>query len=342
MTEKACDGGKLSPIIFYYSNFTGTESYCRLLENYFRQSGHERPIIFKEWNCSKEPPCSDADLISYDGVVLSALAHKGFFRPVPESVVADDAFPWVIEKSKYRLKTYGLPIMMCSNALICRKKDDQKIVNIMELQENVAIPLRSRLLYYYIQALCTNLNVHKSLKVLDHLVDLIGGRDNMAKSSRADYDGINRFNREECRYFLGFTENIRDFKKDDYVITFANFSEKKTHRRPLFYVDFVSLGQNVPDEKLQDCIDLMKIMISGQYVYDVCTLDGKLQYLLPANRSVFPRLAELDPVFLYLFGILESGENGVLRYGIRYYEDFDDHKDLLFRFLWERAGWKPW
>ena len=70
--------------------------------------------------------------------------------------------------------------------------------------------------------------------------------------------------------------------------------------------------------------------------------DGKLQYLLPANRSVFPRLAELDPVFLYLFGILESGENGVLRYGMRYYEDFNDQKDLLLQFLWTRAGWKPW
>ena len=342
MTAKTSAGEELSPIIFYYFNITGTESYCRQLENRFRQSGHERPIVFREWNCYKDLPGEEADLIAYDGVVLSALADKGFLRPVPKSVVAEDAFPWVIDKSKFRMKTYGVPIMLCSSALICRKKDDRQIVNVMELQEKVAIPLRSMLMYYYIQALCTNLNVHKSLKVLNHLVDLIGGKDCLADSSLADYDGSNRFNREECRYFLGFTESIRDFKKDDYMVTFANFSEKKTHRRPLFFVDFVSLGKNVPDEKLQDCLDLMSIMISGQYVYDVCTLDGRLQYLLPANRSVFPKLAESDPIYFYLFGLLESGENGVLRYGMRFYEDFDRHKDLLFRFLSDKVGWNPW
>jgi hypothetical protein len=47
-------------------------------------------------------------------------------------------------------------------------------------------------------------------------------------------------------------------------------------------------------------------------------------------------------VYYYLFGLLESGENGVLRYGIRFYEDFDRHKDLLFRFLSDKVGWNPW
>ena len=63
---------------------------------------------------------------------------------------------------------------------------------------------------------------------------------------------------------------------------------------------------------------------------------------IPANRSVFPKLSESDPIYFYLFGLLESGENGVLRYGIRFYEDFDRHKDLLFRFLSDRVGWNPW
>ena len=56
MTAKTSAGEELSPIIFYYFNITGTESYCRQLENYFRQSGHERPIVFKEWNCYKDLP----------------------------------------------------------------------------------------------------------------------------------------------------------------------------------------------------------------------------------------------------------------------------------------------
>ena len=49
-------------------------------------------------------------------------------------------------------------------------------------------------------------------------------------------------------------------------------------------VDYVSLGKNVPDEKRQDCLNLMKILTDEQFIYEECTLDGQLQYLLTANR----------------------------------------------------------
>ena len=335
------DIGTKDSIVFYYLNMTGTESYCDLLKDWFRRSGHKRPIVFKTWNCYDELPGTDADLIAYDAVVLSSLADKGLLRPVPDSISADDAFPWVNAGSKYRNKTYGVPVMMCSNALICREKDDQHVVNVMELNEKVAIPMRSMLVFFFIQAFCTNLNIRKSLNVLDHLLDLIGGRDHLVDSSLAVYDGIGRFNREECRYFLGFTESIRDFNKDEYMVTFANFSENKTQKRPLFMVDYVSLGKNAPDEKLEDCLELMKIMVNGDFVYDVCTLDGKLQYLLPANRSVFPRLAEIDPIYRHLYRQLGSDENGVLRYSRRFYENYETQREVLLQFLWERAGFKP-
>jgi hypothetical protein len=109
-----------------------------------------------------------------------------------------------------RRKLYGLPIMMCVNALICRKKDDR---NIMELEENTAIPMRSMLIFYYLQTVCTNLNIRKSMKVLKHLLDLIGGRDFLEKSRLSDYDGINRFSREERAKLLhiknGYSTRLR-------------------------------------------------------------------------------------------------------------------------------------
>ena len=43
-------------------------------------------------------------------------------------------------------------------------------------------------------------------------------------------------------------------------------------------VDYVSLGKQVPEEKLRDCLDLMKIMVDEQFLYDVCTLDGQLSF----------------------------------------------------------------
>ena len=341
MPDKDLGSKKLSPVTFYYFKLTGTESFCALLEKRFRESGHSRPLVFKEWNCYRELPGADADLIAYDGVVMSALVDKGFLKPVPEGLSAGDVFPWLAGRSMIRRKLYGLPIMMCVNALICRKKDDRNIRNIMELEENTAIPMRSMLMFYYLQTVCTNLNIRKSMKVLEHLLDLIGGRDFLEKSRLSDYDGINRFSREECAYLLSFTESLRDLPKDDYSVSFANFSAEESDRRPLFMVDYVSLGKQVPEEKLRDCLDLMKIMVDEQFLYDVCTLDGQLQYLLTANRQVFLRLAESDQVYAQLFSLLESDQNGILRYGKRFYEDFYQHGDILLQFLWEKAGWKP-
>ncbi len=211
----------------------------------------------------------------------------------------------------------------------------------MELDENTAIPMRSMLMFYFLQTILTNLNLRKSMKVLEHLLDLIGGRDFLERSRLADYDGIDRFSRKECRYLLAFTENLRDLPEDDYVVSFANFSAEETDQRPHFMADYVSVAKNVPEEKQQDCLDLMKLMVDEQFLWDVCTLDGRLQYLLTANRQVFRRLSKSDPVYAHLFGLLESDKNSVLRYGKRFYEDFYRQGDILLQFLWERAGWRP-
>ena len=62
--------------------------------------------------------------------------------------------------------------------------------------------------------------------------------------------------------------------------------------------------------------------------------------MLPANMRLFPRLAALDPLYDRLFGMLDSGDNGVLRYGRRYYEDFNRQEALLLQLLSDIAGWK--
>lgn len=49
-------------IIFYYCDFTGSEAYRTLLEERFRQTGHDRQLVFKDWYCYKELPGKDGDL----------------------------------------------------------------------------------------------------------------------------------------------------------------------------------------------------------------------------------------------------------------------------------------
>ena len=172
-----------------------------------------REIKFVNWNCYIELPGRDGDLFIYDAVAMSALVDKGYLHQLPETIDVDDMFSWTIDKSKVRQKTYGVPLMACSNALICRREDDREIRNIMDLHEPVAVPLASMIMYYYLQAFCNYQNEpDKCARILKHLAELNGGRDSVDRSSLADYDAFFRMLLSEengvLRYGARFYEDF--------------------------------------------------------------------------------------------------------------------------------------
>ena len=318
--------------IYYYYDFTDTAHFCRRLEQRFRETGHERPLEFINWNCYKQQPGMDGDIYIYDAIALTALVDKGYLSQLPEVIDTSDMFSWTIDKSKVKKKTYGVPLMVCANTLICRKKDDLNIKNIFDLHERTAIPLKTMLMYYYIQAFCNyqNDSVHS---VIEHLAELMGGREYMAGSSLDEYDGVRRFRSGECRYFLGYTESLRLFEPDDYIVRFANFSENAEDQMPLFMVDYASLGKHARGEKLLDCLDLLEIMTDEEFIFELCVQEGRLQYMLPPCMRVYGRLAEMDPIYDQLYQLLLPEENGVFRYGKSFYEDFYRKSDEILEAL---------
>ena len=162
--------------IYYYYDFTDTDHFCSKLEQHFRETGHERPLEFISWNCYRQQPGMDGDIYIYDAIALTALVDKGCLHQLPEVIDTSDMFSWTIDKSKVGKKTYGVPLMICANTLICRKKNDRNIKNIFDLHERTAIPLKSMLMYYYIQAFCNyqNDSVHRTF---DHLIELMGAEN---------------------------------------------------------------------------------------------------------------------------------------------------------------------
>ncbi|MBO7372788.1 MAG: hypothetical protein J6U19_00930 [Oscillospiraceae bacterium] len=312
-----------SIIIYHYFDLSDPEGYCRALEGRFRQSGHTRPIVFKNWNCYTSEPGRDGDLFFYDAVVMSALVDKGYLNLFPDIFHTGHLFDWVQDRTKVQQQTYGYPFMVCGNTLICRKEDDSGIRNIMDLHEHVAVPMQTMMPYYYLQAFCNSQDPSGGFDIMEHLLGLMGGKDAVEGSTVEAYDGINRFIRGECRYYLGFTEGMRKFPKGDYTVRFANFSENKTDQMPLFFCDMVSIGKHVREEKLLDCLDLLEIVTDEDFIYEICTMNGQLQYMLPANRNLYPRLAKLDPLYQQFFRLLNSDENSPFRYGAAFYEDFD-------------------
>ena len=337
--ESTNEANNASPIIIYlFYGLTDTECFCRMLQQRFQKTGHTRPLKFIEWNCYKGPPGRDGDIFIYDAVTMSALVDQGFLQRLPDIIDIGDMFNWVIDKSKVQQKTYGIPLMLCANTLICRRKDDQYISNIMDLKENVSIPMHSMLMYYYLQSFCNYQDRSgRYYKVMQHLTNLMGGKAFLDQSSRENYSCLERFIRGEYKYVLGFTESLHYLPPDDYVVRFANFSDHDEDQMPLFMVDFASLGKDVREEKLLDCLDLLEIMTDRGFIYDICTAGGQLQYMLPASRSVYPELAKMDPLYNRLLEMLMPEENSVFRYGIRFYEDFYQRRSTIFNQLLHSA-----
>lgn len=321
-----------SPIVFYqYFDFSDSSFYCELIERYFRQTGHTRNIDFRIWNCYDGLPGRDGDLYSYDAVTLSSLVDKGYVSVLPDVINTDNTFDWIMDRILVRKKSYGIPIMLCSNVIICRKKDDKRIENIMDLKNNVAIPVKSLFMNYYLQAFCNHPDNPKYIKdVIEHIVMLVG-KDNIENSRLQDYDGVRKFNEAEVDYFVGFTEAMRLFKKDDYVVRYANLSKNKYDDNLLFMTDLVSLGRNIDADKINDCLDLMKLMSATKFIYELSTEDGKVQYMLPANKKVYPLLAKLDPIYNDFYKMLDNDLNGIIRYSKHFYERFYQTSDEILK-----------
>ena len=330
---------ELSPIIFYYyCDLTDTDAFCALLRRRFVESGHSREIIFRNWRCYDSPPGRDGDVFCYDALVMTTLAYEGYIRVLPDIIDTSRVFPWVLDRSRIRNKIYGIPLMLCTNLLICREEDRLPARNIYELPAGTTAPLKSMAMTYYLYTLCSfqdrKSEVVQTLKQIQRIM----GEEAYTNSKFAVYDGIKRFNQGECRYLIGFSEDIRRLAPGNSAVSPVNLSDQPVAEMPLMMTDFVSLSPNIETEKLLDCLDLMEIMADSQFVYDLCTTNGKLQYMLPADMSVYPRLAQIDPIYGEFFRIANNEDNGILRFGQHFYTDYLQKEAELLRILEEELG----
>ena len=330
-----------SPIVFYcMSDLAQPEVFCRRLAERFRQSGHAREIEFRVWDCYAGEPARDGDVFTYDGMVMSTLAARGFLRRLPDIIDIHNVFDWIHSGSWVGKRIYGLPFMLCGAFLICRRREYRPDRNVFALEGGVTTTLRDSILpYLYLYAFCCYQDAgENSLAAVQRLYRSFGGASAFAGSEAAREENVRRFCQGEYRYILGFSEDLRLLAPDDYAIELIDLSERPRNELPLLYCDYVSLGRRATGEKLLDCLDLMEIIADPDFVYEVCTAGGEAQYMLPADRTVYPRLATLDPIYRDLCTIAGNPDNCVLRYARDFYDDFHGFEEDLLRKLAVSAG----
>ena len=332
--EKTVDVKSLeddSPIIFYTFEYLSNSARFRtLLEERFRNTGHTRRIEFRHWDCYHEIPDTDGDLYCYDACVMSALVDKGIIRVLPEIIDTDKVFDWILDRSKIMGKTFGFPFMTCANVLICRKKDYTPANNIFEIEGGLSAPLKSMLGYYSVLAFCNYQDSGEGIiNTIERIFRAMGGHEAFEDSKLDAEKVIDKFRSGKSRYLLGFTENLRSLDRDEYVVQLANLSENAVNEMPLFMTDFISMGYSTSGEKLLDCLDIMEIVTDSSFVRDLCSGEDGLEYMMPADKTLYPVFAELDPVYEQLYDLVSDENNGILRYGSNFYEVFDLRKAYL-------------
>ncbi|MBQ9663884.1 MAG: hypothetical protein IJV40_12105 [Oscillospiraceae bacterium] len=308
-------------IVYCYRQISDAAVFSDLLTARFSQACHDRPVEFRFWDCYQQPPGPDGDLYIFDGMILSALAAKGYIRRLPDIIDTSGIFEWVLNGSKVRNQIFGIPFMLCSNVLISREGETTTINSLLPGQ--IAAPLQSMIGEYYVLSYFNSPHRDEgSLNTLKRLRKLIGGSNAYERSRFSQYDGIERFIRGECKYLLGFTEDLRYLPPNNYVVQSANISESIRMELPFQYVNYVSVGMRPRDDRLLDCLDLIEILADSQFFLDYCTLDGQMRYLLPANRNLYTQLCALDGLYEQLYAIVSDENNCVLRYGKQFYEEF--------------------
>lgn len=332
-----------SKIIFYqFYSTTDLEYFQESLSRFFKESGHDREIEFRIWDCFEAPPGRDGDIYCYDAMILSYLVDEGYITRIPDIIDTSEIFPWVLNTTKRNHMNYGVPWALCFESIICRKEDWKEKYTDEDLRNQIAVPMKSNLPLYYYYAFANSQEGHhakadnmsysqKALDLVDRITELTGNRNKALEASFSSFKGIEEFSEGKVKYCYGPSEFIGYLPKGEYRINPLNYNTDRNDDISFIYVDLISIGKDVSGEKLLDCIDLMEICNSKEFQYDICMPHGKLSYMCPSNVKTFGMLSKLDNLYDRLYEICENEDNCAFRLGSDFYEKYPKLADTLMK-----------
>lgn len=326
--------------LYIYSPLN-TDEFRNALASRFRATGHNREIEFIDWDCLNAEPEYGGDIYVYDAAMVSYMAENGYIRQLPDIIDTSDLFQWLGSTIKYKRKDYAFPVIVCCNVIICRREDDLGIENVFSLPGLIGAPVKSLISNYYYTIRCNRQwpggepeeqRRQRIMEYMDLLVEKIGGKEKLKDARLTKGFGIEEFNEKKIKYYVGFTESLQYLDRDDYVVRKARYSDSYEDSISLMYVNVISLGKNVNEERMLDCFDIFEIMSSPDFEYLLCNPGGHLTYMLPANRKTYEALIKEDRIYEQLYGLVADDRNFAYRIN-DYYKTVSDTENELLEIL---------
>lgn len=311
-------------------------------------------LNFVEWDCYSNPDPGEIDVVMYDSLVTSYLAENGYIQPIVREDVEnlDDILPFAMEGATYAGDIYGIPNLVCSYFLFYYS-DDVALLGVENFPELYSILLERKDIDQNSDEKNAGLTVNFAdtypYQYLDALIDISG--EYMAFQEAPDWElpdkqamevllqikelqtitpeGMENlhkaalFNAGHGSAYYGYPEDLFHMPDIYETLEISTISFSDNMNIQMYFADLVSLSSHVTDEvKKEQCIKLMNLMGSEDFLTALCVGKDTVQYLLPARTSVYEIVAKEYSIYERLQELVMDEQNRVYRFGVDLYDYF--------------------
>ena len=309
-------------------------------------------LNFVAWSSYTDDPPQDLDVFVFDSVYLQRFVSKGLLLPLGRDQIqdADDILPFALDACAVDGTTYALPQLLCVDLVYTRPEDEQlaEAGSVHELYDVIGehtgdsvvqgtgeglladLSSRTSRACTYLQALLDEEGAYRQDFLLDEARELDSDAlqsllllKDMGGSPEAldgDWEGepcphARLFAQGTGRAFVGHSEAMCSMGAYADEVDFHLFSLSGGRDVPVLYADFVGVNASVSSDKRQLAIELANVLASSEVLVAANrpSVEGENpQYLLPATKSAYERLAQEFDGYKRLERIAADPRNRVL------------------------------
>lgn len=341
-----------------------------VLTQYMAKISPEVTLNFVDWDCYMSVNPDNIDVLMYDALFTDALLQGGYLSPLdPSKYNTDDIMNFALEQTKLNNTCYGIPNLICAYFLIHYADDTEvaQVENFYELYEVLGDAKRSpkpprkegflinfsdNYPYFYFESLHDSKeyqqphqkapdysNPHPpAIRTLNDIIRMIGPRQAFQSDFsywvQGQFKKAQWFNNGSGRAYYGYSEDLSSMPEiiDELDVKFISMSDGPNHT--MFYADLVSINASVTNEtKLSYCEEIVRILTSEEYLYEIGYNNGTPAYLLPSRNNVYQTLAQHYPMYNELKTALDNADKRISTYPAWILDSIWEGYDLLLPHL---------
>lgn len=337
-----------------YPYLPDVELFCELLVDMWAEIEPDIQLELRTWDAYGDSNPQGFDVLMYDALFTTYLVENNYVQAIELGDIEEleGIIPSALDGAYYEDQCYGIPNLMCSFFLI-HWADDADIAQVNSFEElyEILSLRKENNTSDKEDGLITNFATDYPFFYLDTLTDLTGKPDVSGEILNFDepepeameeiyriqdmqadiedvldpelgqYGGAVLFSEGYGSAIYGYSESMAYINNVVDRLAIRTISHCDGEDVPLFFADVVSLSSRVQDPiKRENCIKLMNLMTSEEFITKLSLGTGEAQYLLPARHAVYDTVEQVFPMYGRLYELVSDERNHIMRYDAGVYD----------------------